>query len=202
MIRLVRNRHEVPPILAPLPDVTTARLDLRRFEPRDLDELAAVFALEEVWRFPFERGLARSETKRFLDGQIANWNKLGFGIWAARTLDDGRLIGFVGISVPRFLPEILPAVEVGWRLSPSAWGYGYATEGAAAALDQSFTTLGLDSVYSVPQAGNPRSARVAERLGMSLLRQVDIPANQRRGAIVGLLYEMSRQDWLRHRGSG
>src|SRR5579875_2751550 len=109
MIRLVRNRHEVPPILAPLPDVTTARLDLRRFEPRDLDELAAVFALEEVWRFPFERGLARSETKRFLDGQLANRNGLGVGMWAARTFADGRLIGFVGVPGPRSLTENLPA---------------------------------------------------------------------------------------------
>jgi RimJ/RimL family protein N-acetyltransferase len=144
--------------------------------------------------------LNRAETKQFLDGQIARWSELGFGCWAARTIEDGRLLGFVGISVPMFLPEILPVVEVGWRLSPTAWGKGYATEGATAALDHSFTTLGLDSVCSVPQAGNPPSARVAERLGMSLLREVSIPATDRRGEIVGLLYEMGREAWLRRRG--
>ena len=95
-------------------------------------------------------------------------------------------LGYLGLSVPTFLPEILPAVEVGWRLRPDAWGQGLATEGAGAALDEAFTTLGLDEVCSVPQADNPASIRVAERLGMRLDRQVEIPANERRGAARGL----------------
>jgi RimJ/RimL family protein N-acetyltransferase len=108
--------------------------------------------------------------------QIREWDECGFGNWAARTRAEGRIIGYVGLSVPTFLPDILPAVEAGWRFTPSAWGQGYATEGATAALDDAFGTLGLDRVCSVPQADNPPSARVAERLGMSLVRQVTIPA--------------------------
>ena len=38
-------------------------------------------------------------------------------------------------------------------------GLGYATEGASAALDQAFGTLGLDTVCSLPQTANPRSMR-------------------------------------------
>jgi RimJ/RimL family protein N-acetyltransferase len=191
------SHSDAPQILEPLPDVRTSRLDLRRFDSGDLDDLAPVFAEKEVWRFPFGRGFTRAETKGFLDRQIAEWSDLGFGCWAARTIEDGRMIGFVGLYVPTFLPEILPAVEVGWRLSPSVWGKGYATEGATAALDHAFTTLGLTSVCSVPQADNPPSAHVAERLGMLLLRQVKIPANERRGDLVGLLYEIGRDGWLR-----
>jgi len=44
-------------------------------------------------------------------------------------------------------------------------------------LKEAFTTLGLDRVCSVPQAENPPSARVAERVGMALTRNVTIPAN-------------------------
>ncbi|WP_424775094.1 GNAT family N-acetyltransferase [Novosphingobium sp.] len=47
--------------------------------------------------------------------------------------EDGQAIGYVGISVPHFLPDILPAVEAGWRFDPVAWGQAYATEGASAA---------------------------------------------------------------------
>ena len=192
----VPSHNDAPPILGSLPDTRTHRLDLRRFDSGDLDDLAPVFAQEEVWRFPYGRGFTRAETKEFLDRQIAEWRNLGFGCWVARTIGDGRIIGFVGLSVPTFLPEILPAVEVGWRFSPSVWGNGYATEGATAALDHAFTTLGLLSVCSVPQADNPPSARVAERLGMSLLRQVKIPASERRGDLAGLLYEIGRDEWL------
>jgi RimJ/RimL family protein N-acetyltransferase len=193
----VPSRPDAPPTLAPLPDVRTHRLDLRRFDAGDLDGLAAVFAEEEVWRFPFGRGFTLDETEAFLEHQIAGWCELGFGCWVARTIGDGRIVGYVGLSVPTFLPEILPAVEVGWRFSPSVWGNGYATEGARAALDHAFTTLGLTTVCSVPQEGNPASARVAERLGMALVRHVTIPAGERRGGLVGLLYEIGRDEWLR-----
>jgi RimJ/RimL family protein N-acetyltransferase len=190
---------QAPPIASPLPDVQTDRLDLRRFRHDDLDELAEVFEHPEVWRFPYGRGFTRSETQVFLDLQIAEWNALGFGCWVARTHEDGRLIGYVGLSVPTFLPDILPAVEVGWRFAPTVWGKGFATEGATAALEQAFTTLALDRVCSVPQADNPLSAAVAERLGMTLVRHVSIPANDRRGELAGLLYEIESGEWQRLR---
>src|SRR4051812_29700704 len=184
-----------PPIAAPLGDVTTARLDLRRFALDDLDELAGVFAHREFWEFPHGRGFTREETETFLTNQVRKWDEIGFGCWVARELSSGRIVGYVGVSVPMFLPEILPAVEVGWRFEPGVWGRGYATEGAIAALDESFGTLGLEVVCSVPQAENPRSARVAERLGMRLARTVVIPANEQRGELTGLLYEITADEW-------
>ncbi len=97
--------------------------------------------------------------------------------------------------MPMFLPEILPAVEVGWRFDPAYWGQGYASEGANAALREGFTTLGLDEITSVPQVGNPRSSDVCERLGMTLDRVVPIAANERRGEVHGMLYRLTRQLW-------
>jgi RimJ/RimL family protein N-acetyltransferase len=190
-----------PPIAAPLGDVTTERLMLRRFERDDVDELASVFEQREVWQFPYGRGMTRDETEVFLDAQIAHWKQHEFGCWTAREIASQRLIGYLGLSVPTFLPEILPAIEVGWRLAPSAWGNGYATEGAGAALHEAFTTLGLDWVCSLPQADNPRSGRVAERLGMQLIREVNVPANARRGEVVAQHYQIDRSDWLAVHGS-
>jgi RimJ/RimL family protein N-acetyltransferase len=185
-----------PPIAAPLGDVTTERLRLRRFEHDDLDELASVFEHREVWQFPYGRGMTRAETETFLDGQIAHWAQHGFGCWTARAIASECLIGYLGLSVPTFLPEILPAVEVGWRLAPTAWDNGYATEGASRALHEAFTTLRLDWVCSLPQADNPRSGRVAERLGLQLIRQVTVPADERRGEVVAQHYQIDRRDWL------
>ena len=195
----VPTRDQAPPVAAPLGNVTTARLDLRRFDRGDLDELAAVFAKSEVWHYPHGRGYTREETEAFLDAQLQHWDTLGFGLWLARTLGDGRIVGYVGLSVPTFLPEVLPAVEVGWRFDPRVWGNGYATEGATAALDEAFTTLGLERVCSLPQEDNVASVRVADRLGLTLLRPVTIPANERRAAVVAFLYEIEKQAWLDRR---
>jgi RimJ/RimL family protein N-acetyltransferase len=188
-------RDVCPPIVAPLGEVTTERLTLCRFDRDALDELALLFERPEVWEFPYGRGLTRAETAVFLDAQIRHWDEFGFGCWMAREREDEYLIGYVGLSVPTFLPEILPAVEVGWRLAPTSWGFGYATEGATAALDEAFSTLELSSVCSLPQADNSRSVRVAERLNMRLVRQVGIPANQRRSEVVARHYEISRGEW-------
>ena len=185
-----------PPIQAPLGDVTTARLELRRFRSEDLDALAVLFEKKEVWKFPYGRGFTREETEAFLSTQLEEWNSCGFGCWLAIERDSDQVIGYVGLSVPDFLPEILPAVEVGWRFDPAMWGLGYASEGARAALAEAFTTMGLDEVCSVPQRDNPASSNVCERIGMRFEREVAIPANSRRGELAGLLYEMSRAEWL------
>jgi len=184
-----------PPIGSPLGDVRTERLELRRMQPGDLDGLAEVFAVREVWQFPYGRGFTRAETADFLDAQLRAWETNGFGLWIARERD--RVLGFVGLSVPLFLPEILPAVEVGWRLHPAAWGKGYASEAGHAALREGFETLRLDEICSLPQSINPASYRVCERIGMRLEREVRIPANERRGAVSARLYALSRTQWER-----
>ena len=179
-------------VSAPLRDVFTERLELRRLRAADLSELTRIFAVLEVWQYPYGRGLTPDETETFLTGQIEAWESLGFGLWLASERASGRVVGFVGLSVPTFLPEILPAVEVGWRLHPEAWGRGLASEGARAALREGFETLGLEEICSVPQADNAASVRVCERIGMDFVRTVEIPANDRRGALEARLYRSGR----------
>jgi RimJ/RimL family protein N-acetyltransferase len=184
-----------PKIAAPLGNKETARLLLRRFESADLDALSVVFAKPEVWRFPYGRAFSRAETDAFLKIQMREWEECGFGCWIAIEKATQRVIGYVGISVPHFLPEILPAVEVGWRFDPDVWGRGYATEGAAAALDEAFDTLGLDAVCSAPRSINPPSSRVCDRLGMRLERVVTAAATPRRDAVDVNLYWITKSEW-------
>lgn len=121
------------------------------------------------------------------------WVQNGFGLFAIEQKLSGELIGFVGLSIPSFLPEILPAVEIGWRLARSAWGKGFATEGARAALAFGFSRPGLERIVSIHQVGNVASARVMEKLGMRLERQTVHPTNTRPVRV----YEISRADWVR-----
>ncbi len=119
--------------------IETARLVLRRFTEEDLDDLAVIFAKPEVFWFPEKRGISREETATMLRTRfIAPWEEQGFGHWAVIRKDDARLIGYEGLAIPRFLPEVLPAVEIGYRLDPDAWGMGYATEGGRACLEFGF----------------------------------------------------------------
>ena len=146
--------------------VETPRLVLRRFRPEaDLGAFAAVCADAEVMRFVGTgRTLTRSETRGLLATIERHWDDHGFGLWAVDV--DGEVAGCCGLAVPAFLPQVLPAVECGWRLGRLWWGRGLATEAARAALGWGWAELDLRGVVSIIAAGNARSVRVAEKLGM------------------------------------
>ncbi len=152
-----------------------------------------MYAQPEFWHYPYGRGFTRDETERSLHLHLEHWELLGFGCWVARY--EGRVAGYVGLSVPTFLEEILPAVEVGWRFAPEYWGRGLAREGAIAALEEGFGTLGLEWICSLPAVDNLRSVRVAERLGLRRTREVDLPANDRRPVVIAAVFELTAREW-------
>jgi RimJ/RimL family protein N-acetyltransferase len=146
--------------------VETQRLVLRRWSTDDVDALAAVFAEPAFWHFPFRRGFTRDETEQFVERQLEHWATHGFGMWAVELKADGRLAGYTGLAIPTWLPQVLPAVEVGWRLHPDHWGRGLATEGGAASLRYGFEKLGLDRIIAIAMPDNVASLRVMAKLGM------------------------------------
>jgi Acetyltransferase (GNAT) domain len=114
------------------------------------------FAQPEVWRFPFGRGFTRDETESFLLAQVDPWSNWGFGLWVARLRTGDRILGYIGLSIPTFLPEILPAVEVGWRLVPTAWGKGLRDGGSDRRAGRGVWHPGTPSGVLHPPSGQPR----------------------------------------------
>lgn len=155
----------------PVPDeLRTLRLLLRQWRPEDRATFAELNADPEVMRH-FPSTLSRRESGTFADRCEAGIAQRGWGLWAVEVVPgDGRagadFIGFTGLNVPGFDADFTPCVEVGWRLSRSHWGHGYATEAARTAVRYGFDVLGLDEIVSFTTVGNDRSRRVMEKLGM------------------------------------
>ena len=153
--------------------LTTSRLLLRRWREDDLPAMAAINADPEVMRWigdgtPIDDGATAAATAR----AEQHWETHGFGLFAVEIRATGELAGFTGLNTPYSLPEVLPAVEIGWRLARQHWGRGIATEAARAALDFGFTDRGLDRIVSIHQLGNDASGRVMQKLGMHLDREI------------------------------
>ncbi len=144
----------------------TDRLLLRPFAAADLDALAVLHAEEAFWWYPLRRAMTTEETGRFLDRVLQDTADPGRPAFhAVVERSTGSLAGWVGLAVPDFLPEVLPAVEVGWRLGRAYRGRGYATEAAAATLRWGFDGLALDEVLSIFEPENVASGQVMDRLG-------------------------------------
>src|SRR3546814_1680593 len=95
---------------------------------------------------------------------------------AVGVADTGVLAGWAGLSSPTFLPEVLPAVEVGWRLGEANRRRGYATEAGRAWVAYGFEVLGLQKLVSIYEPDNVASGAVMRHLGLTLEREAVHPA--------------------------
>lgn len=145
--------------------IETERLILRQWQPGDLPAFAAMNADPRVMEF-FPSTLSEAQSNAFAGRVTQRFADRGFGLWAVEVRGGAPFIGFVGLSVPSFDAHFTPCVEIGWRLAYAAWGKGYATEGAHAALAYGFSILKLEEIVSFTTVANVRSRAVMEKLGM------------------------------------
>lgn len=111
-----------------------------------------------------------------------HWRLHGFGAWAVESREpglEGTFLGFVGVAYPAFLPEIASRAELGWRIAHAHWGRGLATEAALAARADAFGRCDRDELISIIHPENRGSQRVAEKLGMTIERQIHNPVIDR-----------------------
>lgn len=143
---------------------TTDRLLLRRWRPSDVPVFAAMNQDPRVMEH-FPSHMTPDQTEEMVRRVDRQLGERGWGLWALEF--EGAFVGFTGLTPPRFEAHFTPAVEVGWRLMPSAWGKGLATEAATEALRVGFDVYCMDEIVSMTIPNNTRSIAVMERLGMS-----------------------------------
>lgn len=186
------------------PELQSRRLILRAWCDADGEAFAALNADPRVMEH-FPAVLSRSESDALLARLRESFDERGFGLWAVEAPDVAPLIGFVGLSVPRFEASFTPCVEIGWRLAWPYWGQGYASEGARAALAFAFETLCLEEVLSWTVPANGRSRSVMQALGMTHAPADDFDhPNVSEGHRLRrhVLYRLPRGRWAQRAGGG
>ena len=144
--------------------IETPRLLLRPWNDDDRAPFAALHADPEVM---LDQGgpIDRAASDEKLDWYREAFEKLGFCSWAIESRA-GEFLGYAGI-MPAELPHPLGAHhEAVWRLKRSAWGQGYASEAARAALNDVFNRARLPIVFAYTAPDNLRSQAVMNRLGL------------------------------------
>ena len=117
-------------------------------------------------RDPFTPAEMRAWVARNLEHQ----DRYGFGLFTIVLRENGEIIGDSGLERMELDGDI--ETELGYDLRSDHWGRGLATEAAAAVKMHGLETLRLPRLISLVRSGNRRSARVAERIGMSLEREL------------------------------
>lgn len=156
--------------------IETARLILRPFREADRDAWAALNGDPRVSDW-LGGPIDRAGADRALDAINAHIAERGYGFWAAELKAERRLVGMIGLKYDAEVLET-PVIEAGWRLSPSVWGQGFASEGAAAALAWGFANLDVAEIVAFTAQSNFKSQQVMRRIGMAHdpARDFDHPA--------------------------
>ncbi len=141
------------------------RLGFRQWRPGDLPHFMEMNADEEVMEF-FPSVLKPEETSDLLARMANHQIEHGYTFFAVDELETSEFIGFIGVIDCKIDLDCTPCPEIGWRLKRSAWGKGFATEGARACLKYGFDALGFDKVCSFTPDLNVRSEHVMKKLGM------------------------------------
>ncbi len=146
--------------------LTTGRLVIRPFQPKDLDAFAAYRSDPEVARYQswdvYELAQAGSfvaEMATLHPGVPGQWYQFAV---ADRSSDE--LSGDTAVCVEVADPS---RAELGFTFAPAYQGRGYATEAVRATVDYAFERLGVDVVVAVTDARNAPSIALLERLGMT-----------------------------------
>ncbi|MFF3684944.1 GNAT family N-acetyltransferase [Streptomyces sp. NPDC002187] len=157
-------------------EIRTPRLILRRWHDDDVAPMAEINEDPQVMQW-VDDGSVRDldQTAEDIERWEEDWDEEGFGLFAVELLASGELAGFTGLSVPEFLPEVLPAVAISWRFGSQFWGQGYASEAAHATLEFALQDRGLDRVISIIRVGDEASENVIRKLGMELERETEHP---------------------------
>lgn len=142
----------------------TERLFLRRMTLSDLDVMAQLNSDAEVMRYI---GNGAVWTRAQSEARIRRMLKVyeifpGLGLWIGEEKANRR---FVGAFALNYIPKTVE-VEVGYRLAKSAWGRGFATEGARALVRYGITELGLDRVVGLTHPANNASKQVLMKAGL------------------------------------
>lgn len=179
-------------------------------EVPDLDDALVLFELvggEDrlevtsglIWDGPDEI----SQTIEFIDQtRTGTYGEHGFN-WAIKdregdiTGHPGRAVGMIGTR-----PVGPPGRgDVGYWLGRPYWGNGIMTEALTMVLDLCFTDLDLIKVEAEVFTANARSARVLERLGMTLEGTIRSAHRKRGNWVDAHVYGLLREEWLARRGS-
>ena len=167
--------------------IETDRLILREYTWDDYDALFEILSDPETMRH-YPAPYDEAGVRRWIQWNLDNYEKYGFGLWAVVLRETGEFIGDCGLTMQLIDGESLP--EIGYHIHKKYWRRGYAKEAARAVRDWAFQNTGFDCLYSYMKYTNVASYSTALANGMHKVKEYPDPKNE-----ISCAYAITRAEW-------
>ena len=165
----------------------TKRLILRDYTLNDFEALFEILSDAETMQH-YPKPYDEKMTKHWIEWNIQNYQKYGFGIWAVILKETGEFIGDCGITIQNIDGELL--AEIGYHIHKRYWRKGFGSEAARAVRDWAFKNTEYDCLYSYMKYTNEASYGVALKNGMQFVEEYSDPINT-----ITRVYAIDRDSW-------
>ena len=169
-------------------EIETKRLILRQFTNDDFFELKKILSDEETMKY-YPKPYDDSMVQRWIEWNLDNYQKYGFGLWAICLKESGQFVGDCGLTMQNIDGEILP--EIGYYINKRYWRRGYAKEAATAVRNWAFSNTKFDKLFSYMIKDNIPSSSTAISIGMTKEKEYFD-----KEGVQHCVYSISKHRWL------
>jgi RimJ/RimL family protein N-acetyltransferase len=153
----------------------TERLILRDILPKDEEAFFEMDSKPEVHIYLGNNPVTnRDQIKEVIQHVRQQYEENGIGRWAVIEKESGNFIGWSGLKlITEYENKHINFYDVGYRLHPTYWGKGYATESAKAALAYGFNELKINDIYGIAHIENKASRHALEKCGLKFIEKFE-----------------------------
>lgn len=167
--------------------IETDRLVLREYTFEDFDCIYEILSDPETMEH-YPQPFDEEKVRWWIQWNIKNYAKYGYGLWAVVLKETGEMIGDCGVTIQNIDGELLP--EIGYHINKKYWRKGFGTEAARAVRDWAFENTKYDCLYSYMKYTNKGSYSTAIANGMKRIKEYQDERN-----VVSYAYAITREEW-------
>lgn len=167
--------------------IETERLILREYRTDDFDALYEILSDKDTMAH-YPKPFDEEKVKGWIQWNLDNYKKYGFGLWAVILKETGKFIGDCGLTMQNIDSEQLP--EIGYHIHNKFQRRGYGSEAAKAVRDWAFENTDFDTLYSYMKYTNVGSYSTAEAIGMKKIKEYPDDKNK-----ISYAYAITRNEW-------
>ena len=161
----------------------TNRLLLRELNPEDSEHFYNLNLNPNVIKYTGNSAFKNIQEARLFLENYDDYNRNGYGRWAAINKENNEFIGWCGLKYDEELDE----TDIGFRFFEHHWNKGYATESAIACLDYGFKILNLETIIGRAMVENTASIKVLEKIGLQFVKEFDFDEHNK-----GVIYKIDK----------